>query len=254
MSTLIVGTGGSGQPGISGGSGGGSTLVTQVASAVGGADEDNVRLQALDSLNRCRNEINMHDWRFLKRTVSSTAFVAGTATYSLPAVFKSPSFFRLLDTNSKQYRDLIYVDDATKTHSLTQQTHTGPPSIYSLRNSFADGLITFYPVPDAGTVTSYTWAGEYYTRMLIISDDSVARDDIPEEMANVLVAGGQYYLVSEREKGNPSIVNHKWQDYQRIKHLALVNDRRMTDESPRFRLGTPRGRVANTADEWLGMF
>jgi len=219
----------------------------------GGVDEDNVRVEALGALNRCRNEINMHDWRFLKRSVGSTAFTAATATYSLPAAFKSPSFFRLIDSNSKPFRDLVYVDDATKVHASPQQTLSGPPSIYSLRNSFNDGLITFYPVPDASTVTGYTWSGEYYTRIPYITDDSTALSDIPDEMANVLVAGGQYYLVSERDKGNSPIVNHKWQDYQRIKHLALVNDRRMTDNtSDRFRLPSRRSVRFTNSNDYYG--
>lgn len=251
MPAIVVSTSGGGQPGCSSG----SHLVDSVASVIGGVDETNVRVQALDCINRARNEINMHDWRFLKRAVTSTAFMASTATYTLATTFKSPSFFRVLDSNGKPYRDLTYVDDISMTHAVPQQTQVGVPTLYSLRNTFNDGLITFYPVPNASTVAGYTWAGEYYTRVAEITDDSTALSSIPEEICNVIVAGGQYFLVAEREKANTPLLNLKLGDYQRVKNLALVNDRRMTDETARFRLRTPRNFpfITNTND-YYGWF
>lgn len=248
MTTVVVSTSGGGQPGCESG----AHLVDSVAAAFGGVDEDNVRVQALDCINRARNEINMHDWRFLKRTVSSTAFTAATATYTLPSAFKSPGFFRVLDSNSKPQADLHYMDDISFVHWMPQQTTTGMPYIYSLRNTFNDGLITFYPVPDATLASSNTWAGEYFTRVATITDDSTALSDIPEEICNVIIAGGQYYMASEREKGNASLINLKLGDYQRIKNLALVNDRRMTDETPRFKLPGPT--ISYDSRNWYGYF
>lgn len=251
MPNVVVSTSGGGQPGCESG----SHLVDSVAACVGGVDESNVRAQALDAVNRARSEVNMHDWRFLKRSVASTALTASTSTYTLPTTFKSPGFFRLIDTNGKPYRDLEYMDDIALSHWASQQTMSGAPLIYSLRNTFNDGLITLFPIPDASVAASYTYAGEYFTRVANINDDTQPLSDIPEEICNVLIAGGQYFLVSEREKGNPNIVNHKWQDYQRIKNLALVNDRRMTDDSmQRFRLRTPRQKFSYSSNDWYGWF
>src|SRR5882672_732596 len=141
MGVILVSTvSGSGQPACDSG----THLVTNVAACVGGVDESLLRAQALDCVNRVRNEINMHDWRFLKRSVASTAFVAGTSTYTLPTTFKSPSFFRVLDTNGKPYIDLEYKDDAWFAHAEPLQTMTGTPVTYTLRNTFNDGLVTFY--------------------------------------------------------------------------------------------------------------
>lgn len=251
MPNVVVTTIGGGQPGCESG----AHLVDSVASCVGGVDETNVRVQALDCINRARSEINMHDWRFLKRTVASTAFSASTATYTLSTAFKSPSFFRILDANGKPYRDLQYLDDASMVHAVPQQTLTGPPAAYSLRNTFNDGLITFYPVPDSTTAASYTWAGEFFTRVGTIVDDTTSLSDIPEEICNVLIAGGQYFLISEREKDNANIVNHKWQDYQRVKNLALVNDRRMSDDrGERFRLPARRSIIYTNSNDFYGRF
>jgi len=251
MPNIVVSTSGGGQPSC----GAGNDLVTQVASVIGGSDEDNIRAQALDCINRARSEINMHDWRFLKRTVTSTAFVAATQTYTLPTTFKSPAFFHLLDTNGKPYRDLQYIDDASFTHAVPQQNISSIPAAYSLRNTFNDGLISFYPVPDASVVSNYTWSGEYFTRVANITDDTAALSSIPEEICNVLIAGGQYYLVSEREKGNEGLVNHKWQDYQRVKNLALVNDRRISDDrGDRFRLPSRRSTIYTNSNDFYGRF
>jgi hypothetical protein len=226
-----------------------------VAACIGGVDEDNVRVQALHCVNRARNEVNMHDWRFLKRSVASTAFTNATATYSLPTTFKSPSWFQILDSNSKPFRDLVYTDDAALVHSSPQQTLSGPPSIYSLRNTFEDGLITFYPIPDTSTASGYTWQGEYYTRIPNITDDSTDLSSIPEEICNVIIAGGQYFRVSERQKENTAMINLKWQDYQRVKNLALVNDRRMTDNTQsRFRLPSRRATNFTNSNDFYGWF
>src|ERR1044072_3397581 len=140
MANIVVSTTGGGQPSCPAG----NDLVTPGAAGVGGVDENNVRAQALDCINRVRSEINMHAWRFLKRHISSTAFVAGQATYTLPTAFKSPSYMRILDTQGRPYLDLEYIDDAMLVHAVPQQTLTGPPSAYAIRNSFNDGLITFY--------------------------------------------------------------------------------------------------------------
>src|SRR5262245_7686466 len=94
---IVIATTGGGQPACASG----SHMVNEVAAIVGGVDEDNIRVQALDCLNRVRGELNMHPWRFLKTHINSTALSAGTATYTLPATFKSPSYFRILDSTSK---------------------------------------------------------------------------------------------------------------------------------------------------------
>jgi hypothetical protein len=79
---------------------------------------------------------------------------------------------------------------------------------------------------------------EYYARIGAFAD-STDTVDIPEEAINVLVIGGQAYLLRERQKGTPASAI-AFQDYQRAKMLLLTDDRRMGDEKARFTLGTRR--------------
>lgn len=258
MATILISSPSSGPVGgLAGGGQGGSCsgveLVSQVTRIVGGEDENSVRAHALALLNGVRDELNMHDWRFLKKSVASTAFTAATSTYSLGGTFKSPGYFRVLDSNGKPYCDLRYIDDATMNHAIPQQTLSGVPAFYSLRNTFGDGLITFYPTPDASTATGYTWAGEFYTRLGNITDDGTVIAAIPDEICRVLILGAQAYLLRELDRGS-SQTTTAWQDFERIKHLALVNDRRMSDNYDRFRLsGIGRRRFYNSND-YYGWF
>lgn len=248
MPNIVLPVSGSGQP--TGPSG--SSLVSQVARIVGGENEDSIRSQALDCLNRVRMELNMHDWRFLKTQIASTAFVAGDQTYSLGSAFKSPSYMRLLDSNGLPFGDIIYQDDENFAHLYPQQTNGGAPRWYTIRNTFADGLVTFYPIPDASVVANYTWAGEFYTRIPTITDDAALLTSIPEEVTTVLVIGGQAYILRERDKASPMAMP-AWQDFQRIKNLMFVSDHRAMDNNQRFRMGTRRS-VTWSANQIYGSF
>lgn len=258
MATILISTPSSGAAGGLAGGGqpgscSGAEMVSQVAAMCGGEDETGVRVRALKSLNGVRDELNMHDWRFLKKSVASTAFTASTSTYSLGGQFKSPGYFYVLDSNGKPFVDLDYVDDATVNHSIPQRNITGVPTIYSLRNTFGDGLITFYPVPDATVTAGYTWAGEFYTRLGNITDDGNVIAGIPDEICRVLVLGAQAYLLRELDRGSAQTTN-AWSDFQRILNTALVNDRRMTDNTgDRFRLavGPRRSYSSNDFYGWI---
>lgn len=231
---VVVTSSGSGQASA----GTGAAKVTEVARVVGGQDENEIRGQALDCLNRTRKHLNTMDWRFLKTNASNITLVASTATYSLPTDFKSPSYARLLDTNGKQDKELRYVPDEVLTHWVADQESTGQPVYYSLRNSYADGLITVYPVPGSSEASTWTLDVEYYKRLPIISDDSTAID-VPEEVNRVLTLGAQYELLLEREKNSP-VIPLRRQDYLEAMRDLKNFDRRVGDEQARFRIGPSR--------------
>lgn len=230
MSTLIVTGSGSGQTSV----GSGSSLVSSVATIVGGVDENTVRAQALDCLNRVRTLMNKRDWKYTKTTASPITLVAGTSTYTLPSAFKRPSFARLLDTNSKPDADLVYQDDAWLNHQFPDQESTGKPVYYLLRNTYDDGSITVFPTPTAGDVTSWTLSVEYFGRMTTITDD-ITPIDLPEEVSDVLVLGAQYCICKER--GDIAKAQLSRADYYEALGLLVAHDRRITDENSRIRLG-----------------
>jgi hypothetical protein len=226
----IVSPSGSGQPWVSTG----GNLVTQIARCVGGESEEEVRGQALDCLNRARIELNQHDWRFMKRTDDPITLVDGTATYSLEATFHKPSYAYLIDSSALLVRTLENIDDAALYRRRDQpQPPSGIPIFYSLRNEFEDGLVTLYPTPDAGTASQNRLVVEYFARIGAFSDDNEAMQELPEEVTNVLVIGGQSYLLRERRGGSPEAAQ-SFADYQRTKMLLLTEDRRVADEQARF--------------------
>lgn len=225
---VVVTTSGSGQAGA----GTGANKVTEVARIVGGQDESLIRTQALSCLNRTREHLNTRDWRFTKTNAANITLVNGTATYTLPTTFKAISYARLLDSNGKQDHELRYAADDAFTHSVTDQETTGRPQFYLLRNSYDDGLITVYPTPDASAASTWTLDVEYYARIPVITDDST-QIDIPEEANRVLVLGGQYELLVEREKNSP-IIPLRRLDYEQAIRDLVAFDRRVSDERARF--------------------
>ena len=234
MGDLSVTSSGSGQATC----GLGNDLVSQVARVVGGEDKNTIRAQALDCINRVVDRMSRKDWRFLKTTATAITLVNGTKTYTLPTTFKSPSHAVLLDTNSKPDHSLIYQDDAWWSHAQPDQESTGQPVYYLLRNAFGDGLISVYPVPDASAATSWTLSVEYFKRFPQVTDDTT-EVAVPQEVCDVLIVGGQAYLLREREKSSP-VAAQAYADYRDILKDIETYDRRIGDEQARFRLGPAR--------------
>lgn len=221
------------------GVGTGANLVTQIARIVGGESEGAIRAQALDCLNRVRRELNQHDWRFMKTTDDPITLVSGTATYALESTFRKPSFACLIDIAGDPKLTLEYIDDEVGAHMQPDKGVSGQSCYYLLRNDYEDGLITLFPTPDDGTAIDYRLVVEYYARIGAFADTNESEVFIPEELANVLILGGQAYMLRERQKGTSEVMQ-AFADYQRTKMLALADDRRVTDEKARFRIRSPR--------------
>jgi hypothetical protein len=234
VSTVVVTSSGSGQTGVSAGNG----LVNQVAVVVGGENEAEVRSQALAAINRVRTRLNKRDWNFMRKQASAITLVDGTKTYTLPTAFKKPAFAILQDTSSNADWTLRYANDAWFSHWNEDRETSGRPQWYTLRNHYDDGLIELYPIPDASAASDWTLLVDYYGRISNIQDTSTAID-LPEEVEDVLVLGGQYFLLREREKNSPSLPMAR-ADFLEGERLLQVYDRRIEDENPRFRVGTSR--------------
>lgn len=225
----------SGQTGVTSG----SRLVSQVARIAGGESEAEMRAFAVDCINRVRIELNHHEFAFMKRTDAPITLVNGTDTYSLEATFIKPAYARLITSDGMPYSDLKYYDEQSFAHLFpSQQNNRGLPTIYTLRNDFQDGLVTLYPIPDSGTASSKRLEMEYFARIPVITDD-VNGPNLPEEVENVLVIGGQAYLMREQHKESPVTVQ-AFADYQRVKNLLITHVRRFSEERLRFHIGTER--------------
>lgn len=233
------------------GVGTGAQLVTQIARVVGGESEGEIRAQSLDCLNRVRRELNQHDWRFMKTTDSPITLVSGTSTYSLQSTFRKPSFAYLIDAAGDQKFDLEYLDDEKASHLEPDKAQIGQPLYYLLRNDYSDGLVTLFPTPNDSAAANYRLVVEYYARIGAFIDSNESEVFIPEELANVLIVGGQAYMLRERDRSSPAALQ-AFADYQRTKMLALTDDRRFADEKPRFTL-SQRQRKAPFGTVYLRM-
>jgi hypothetical protein len=231
----------SGQTGVASG----SQLVSQVARVVGGESEASIRVYAKDCINRVRIELNHHEFAFMKRTDAPITLVNGTKTYSLEAAFIKPAYARLIALDSTPYTDLDYYDEQSFAHLQPQQPDSRDlPLCYTLRNAFADGLITLFPTPGTTAASDYRLEVEYFARIPVITDD-VNGPNMPEEVQNVLIIGGQAYLLREQQKESPACLQ-AFADFQRVKNLLITHARRFSEEKVRFRLGRERPRT------WLG--
>lgn len=222
---------GSGQAGVTNG----RDIVSQVARIAGGEGEVLIRQQALDCVNRVRIEINQHELTFTKTTDSPITLVTGTSTYSLSTQFNKPSYCVLIDASGFRFSNLDFYDDQYFSHLIpNQQPSNGIPRIYTLRNSFGDGLIGIYPTPDVSTAATYRLVVEFFARIGAISDtpDPI---DLPEECTNTLVVGGQAYLLRERDKQSP-VTTQAFVDYQRIKNLLITWNRRYSEENMKMKI------------------
>lgn len=217
----------------------GAQLVTQIARIIGGESEGEIRAQALDCLNRVRTELNQHDWRFVKTTQDPITLVNQQSTYSLAAAFRKPSFARLIDAAALPFKHLEYEDDVVWSRRQEIQSQTGLPVWYTLRNDFDDGLIQLFPIPDLSASSQYRLQVEYYARIGAFADTEEGGQDLPEEVMNVLVVGGQAYFLRERDKASP-VTGQAFADYQRLLAMLATHDRRQTEARSRFR---PRTRV-----------
>lgn len=235
MPILVSPASGSGQPVVNSG----AYLVSQVARIAGGESEPAIRAHALDCLNRIRTRLNKRQWRWTKTTQSGITLVLNTQTYTLASGFSRPSFARLVDTNSKPYAALEYQDDAVFMRWNEPQQQTGEPRFYMLRNSFSDGLISLYPIPNASAATNFTMTVEYYARVPTITDDPSTISVLPEEVIDVFVLGGRAELMSERQKDKPETAR-EMAKFDEAEQLLIAWDRRITDDRSRFRMGPRR--------------
>src|SRR5882672_5159551 len=222
---------GSGQAGVTNG----SDIVSQVARIAGGEGEMLLRQQALDCINRVRIELNQHELTFTKTTDATITLVIGQATYALSTQFNKPSYCITIDATGDRHQVLDFYDDQYFSHlTPSRSSQSGEPRIYALRNSFGDGFITVYPTPDSGTASTYRLVVEYFARIGAISD-SPDPINLPEECTNVLVVGGQSYMLRERDKSSPVTVQ-AFADYQRTKNLLITWNRRYSEENMRMKI------------------
>lgn len=141
-------------------------------------------------INRAIKELNTRPWKALLTAGTNITTSATVKTYDLDSLFYKESKVQRLDANSKPELTLDYLDWEQFQSRFDVQTDTGKPTLYTLRNTFSDGLIEFYPVPDA----AYTLRVQYYKRIALLSgNDDVLQ--VPIEFENYIILRAQFYLL-----------------------------------------------------------
>ena len=209
---------------------------------------------AADLLDQTIKDMNSHLYEFNKVNQTISPLIADTADYELdpmtagpgggvtpstPAVPYKESQAYLLKTDSSRVY-LNYLPWVRFSEQLSGRfgSTSGIPSTYSFRNLEADGLLSLFPAPNAGTVGDYTLVLEYYRRIPLLSE--VPDDDstiaVPEEVETPLIYGAckrlAIHLVGA---SHPDVAAFAALEKISLEELKAV-DKRHPDQLQRFRL------------------
>lgn len=188
-------------------------------------------------INRAIKELNTRAWKALLTPNTNITTITNTRTYSLDAPFYRESKVQRLDSSNKPSYTLDYRDWEQFQIQCQQQSINSAPLIYTLRNTFNDGLIDFYPIPDQ----VYTITVQYYARIpqLVNNDDTLL---IPIEFENFIIIRAQFYLMDlfhhERTEVKGAQSNDIMAQLIRADELHPDSHSRFTITAPKATFGT----------------
>ena len=176
------------------------TLKKHVAGYVQGASLPSFLADAGAALNAAVDKINTRVWHWMNRQETLT-LVADTRTVTVAANFKKPRNLEKLDTNSKTVGLYAFQPPKDFQDSFWEDTASGQPEFYTIRNAADDRLLTFNIPPSTAFVASWPTARfTYFARMGHFSDngDTLADLEVPPELRNFLVWYARWELATIR--------------------------------------------------------
>lgn len=211
-------------------------IKTRIARSFGGENNPKIRELAEEGVLRAVDDVNMrHYLRFGIQTPTTSSLVSGTRTYDIPSDTFNIDDVQLLDSNGDPVYTLEYLEWGAFNRRFEDQTQTGRPEFFSVRNWFVDGEIHVYPEPDDDAASTYTLRITAYKRLDRPTGD-LSIIAAPREIQDVLITYGEYYVGSVRQRDNVAYWGHKERSY-RSKLAAFI---RMIEREPsqdlRFRL------------------
>ena len=165
------------------------SLKGSVAAYVQGQNLPSVLSDSGIAVNAAIDHLNTRNWHWLGRQGTIT-LTADTRTYSVPANFKRPRKFSKLDTNSKTVGRYDYLIPKVFLDCDFDNTASGSPTVYTVRNASDDRLLTFDVPPSTAFATSWpTGTLSYFARMQHFADDGDTIGDLlaPPDVRNFLL-------------------------------------------------------------------
>jgi len=200
-----------------------ATLKKNVAGYVQGANLTNVLTDAGAAINAAVDHFNTRNWHWLNKQETLT-LVADTRTVTVAANFKRPRKLERLDTNSKTVDDYGYQIPKVFEDTGWDDTESGQPQYYTVRNAVDDRLLTFNVPPSTAFITSWPTARlTYFARANHFSDDgnTLGSLEIPSEARNFLIWYARWELAAMR--GTPTQINTANDAWMRA-WVALMKD------------------------------
>lgn len=198
--------------------------------------EQDLAAKALQWLDESVVDLNMNVWESMRVVEQGIPLVAGQGWVLLTSqVFKESQVYLVHNTDGDQ-KPLPVLPWVPFKRLYSATNLDGTPQVCSIFNGERDGRLYFDRLPEAGDVSDYTLAVEYYQRLPKISTlgDSDS-PEIPAEFENVLLYGAYkraaMYFGNAQDVGNYAMLERE--ALERLKRI----DSMQPDSDRRFRLG-----------------
>ena len=193
-------------------------LKKSVAGYVQGASLTAVLSDAGVAINSAISKINTSTWHWLNKQTTLTP-TADSKTMTIPADFKKPRSLMRLDSNSKEQGRITFQIPELFLGSEWDDSTSGDPSHYTVRNPSDDRLLTLNVPVSSGFLTLFpTLRLTYYARLLHFAGDGNTLGDLeaPPEMAEFLEWYAKWKVASTRGSGTQiSAANTAWKELWR---------------------------------------
>lgn len=161
------------------------------------------------------------------KQASDANLVAGTAGVTLGSDFFAVQEVQLIDSDGNVHSTLNYLPWGQFNEMEQRQNAEGKPLYWTSRNTFDDGEILLYPVPDSGAATDYDVRVTYYERVNMPSADGDIVD-APRELGLVLCTYAESYVAYARNREDAAA----WGSKKREAEKLLARFVNSTEEEP----------------------
>lgn len=181
-------------------------LKQEVAACVDGVGDPEIERYAGRAINRVVRELNLHHvYDFTRAVLDDKTLVDDQHVYTLSDRAFIIDEVQLIDRETDEVAaTLVYEDWNTFNNKApASQDAEGIPTTWSLYNRWNNKQIWVWPEPTSEVVLDYSLRVHFHERI-----EGMTRDEDtlsgPTELEEVIVAGGEFYILWWRERTNPA--------------------------------------------------